>query len=74
MLGDFHGRLEQVEFDAQKKAAIYKFSNNLSHPTGSWFDPALVPETQNNVRYLLEMIEAVAPLHYQSLVDSIENA
>jgi wobble nucleotide-excising tRNase len=60
-------KLEETKFDPHKKTAIYKFSNDLSHHTGKAFDPALVAETQKNVTYLLEMIEAVAPLHYAGL-------
>lgn len=60
-------KLEQTDFDTQKKTAIYKFANDLSHSTGRGFDPALVAETQKNVAYLLEMIEAVAPTHYAGL-------
>ncbi|MFZ5745770.1 MAG: AAA family ATPase [Pseudomonadota bacterium] len=62
-----HAQLEAVDFDPHKKTAIYKFANDLSHFTGKGFDPALVAETQKNVAYLLEMIEAVAPQHYESL-------
>jgi hypothetical protein len=64
---NLYQKLETVQFDAHKKTAILKFSNDLSHYTGKGFDPALVAETQNNVKYLLEMIETVAPLHYQGL-------
>jgi wobble nucleotide-excising tRNase len=56
-------KLDETAFDPHKKTAIYKFANDLSHHTGKTFDPALVAETQKNVTYLLEMIEAVAPLH-----------
>ena len=65
-------KLERVDFDATKRTALLKFANDLSHPTGKGFDPALVPETQKNVRYLLEMIETVSPIHFKSLKDSIE--
>lgn len=64
-------KMQKVDFDENKKTAILKFSNDLSHPTGKGFDPALVPETQNNVKYLLEMIEAVSPIHFDSLKTSI---
>jgi wobble nucleotide-excising tRNase len=67
-------KLERVEFDANKRTALLKFANDLSHPTGKGFDPALVPETQKNVRYLLEMIETVSPIHFKSLTNSIETA
>lgn len=60
-------KLEDMEFDPYKKTAIYKFANDLSHFTGKGFDPALVTETQKNTAYLLEMIETVAPLHYNGL-------
>ncbi len=62
-----HRKLEETDFDPHKKTAIYKFANDLSHHTGKSFDPALVAETQKNTIYLLEMIEAVAPLHYGGL-------
>ena len=60
-------------FDENKLTAIYKFTNDLSHITGKGFDPALVQETQNNVKYLLEMMEKVFPEHYKILVESINN-
>jgi wobble nucleotide-excising tRNase len=60
-------KLDETDFDPHKKTAIYKFANDLSHNTGKSFDPALVAEAQKNTTYLLEMIEAVAPLHYQGL-------
>ncbi|MET3828531.1 wobble nucleotide-excising tRNase [Sphingomonas sp. PvP055] len=60
-------KLDTVKFDEDKKAAIYKFTNDNSHFTGKGFDPAIVAESQKNVKYLLEMIKAVAPTHYQGL-------
>jgi wobble nucleotide-excising tRNase len=60
-------KLDETKFDSHKKTAIYKFANDLSHHTGKSFDPALVAEAQKNTTYLLEMIEAVAPLHYEGL-------
>ena len=60
-------KLEETNFDPHKKTAIYKFTNDLSHFTGKGFDPSLVAETQKNTAYLLEMIEKVAPLHYEGL-------
>lgn len=65
-------KLERVDFDATKRTALLKFANDLSHPTGKGFDPALVPETQKNVAYLLEMIRTVSPIHFKSLEDSIK--
>jgi len=64
---NLYQKLDAVDFDPHKKTAILKFANDLSHFTGKGFDPALVAEAQKNVMYLLEMIEAVAPLHYKGL-------
>ncbi len=60
-------KLEAVDFDENKKTAIYKFTNDLSHRTGKGFDPAIVAESQKNVRFLLELIEKLAPDHYNGL-------
>jgi len=67
-----YNKIESLDFDEDKKTAIYKFANDQSHITGKGFDPALVPEAQKNVKYLLEMIEAVFPEHYSILKESIE--
>lgn len=66
-------KLEKLNFDEDKKTAIYKFTNDQSHITGSGFDPSLVPETQKNVSYLLEMMKAVFPEHFDILENSILN-
>lgn len=60
-------KLNDTKFDENKKTAIYKFTNDMSHHTGKGFDPSIVAETQKNTTYLLEMIKAVAPLHYEGL-------
>ena len=62
-----HNRLKNVNFDEFKKTAILKFVNEMSHYTGKGFDPAIVAETQKNVKYLLEMIQHVAPNHFNGL-------
>lgn len=64
-------KLEEIDFDEEKKTSIYKFVNDQSHITGKGFDPSLVQETQNCVGLLLEMIESVFPPHYKALVESI---
>ena len=64
---NFYKKLEILDFDEEKKTAIYKFTNDMSHITGDGFDPSLVPETQKNVQYLLEMMESVFPEHYNIL-------
>jgi len=70
-----YAKLETIKkttnFDKNKLTAIYKFVNDQSHITGAGFNPALVPEAQKNVKYLLEMIEEVFPEHYQILQESI---
>ncbi len=63
-----YDKLDAIDFDPLKKAAIFKFANDLSHMTGKGFDPALVAETQKNTAYLLEMIAALAPKHHAGLV------
>ena len=70
----FYKKLENLKFDDTKKAALYKYTNDLSHPTLSGLDPALIGETQTNVKHLLEMIETVAPVHYKALTDTIANS
>ena len=67
----FHKKLDNLVYDEQKKASLYKYTNDLSHPTLSGLDPALVGETQTNVKHLLEMIKAVAPVHYDALTVTI---
>lgn len=67
----FHKKLENLKFDETKKAALYKYTNDLSHPTLSGLDPALIGETQTNVKHLLEMIEEIAPVHFRALTDTI---
>lgn len=64
-------RLEEIKYDEQKKSAIYKFSNDQSHITGSGFDPSLVPEAKNCIKDLLDMIKAVDPEHYRYLEETV---
>lgn len=64
---NLYKKLDRVKFDENKKTAINKFANDFSHMTGKGFDPALVAETQKNTTFLLEMIKAVAPDHYDGL-------
>ena len=63
-----YAKLSEVTFDENKKTAIYKYANDLSHFTGQGFEPGLVQESQKNVNYLLEMIQALAPQHYDGMV------
>lgn len=63
--------LENLDYDEAKKSALYKYANDLSHPTHSGLDPALVGETQTNIKHLLDMIEHIAPIHYKALRDTI---
>ncbi len=64
-------KLQGIDFDENKKTAIYKFCNDQSHITGKGFDPSLVEEARKNTNYLLEMIKAVFPQHYQVLEQAI---
>jgi wobble nucleotide-excising tRNase len=64
-------KLKALTFDEDKKTAIYKFVNDQSHITGKGFDPCLIPETQKNVQYLLEMMDSTFPEHFQILKSSI---
>ncbi|WP_427449961.1 AAA family ATPase [Litorimonas sp. WD9-15] len=68
---NLYKKLVKLDYDEQKKTALYKYANDLSHPTFSGLDPALVGETQTNVGIVLRMIEEVAPLHFKTLEDNI---
>lgn len=68
---NMYERLQELEFDENKKVAIYKFVNDQSHITGAGFDPSLVPETQKCVGYLLELMETTFKDHYDYLVEEI---
>jgi wobble nucleotide-excising tRNase len=69
-----YSKLNTLDFDENKRTAIYKFTNDLSHRTGQGFEPGLVDESQKNANYLLEMIEHVAPKHYQGMLAAIGNS
>ena len=66
-------KLGKINFDENKKTAIYKFTNDQSHITGKGFDPSLPSEAQNVISYLLEMMKTVFPAHYEILENSIKN-
>lgn len=69
-----YNKLENLatnNFDPAKKTALLKFANDMSHSTFSGIDPALVPETKNNIAHLLELIENVAPIHYKATTEII---
>ena len=67
-------KLEQINFDENKKTAIYKFTNDQSHITGKGFNPALVSESQNVIAFLLDMMHTVFPDHYKALEDAVINS
>lgn len=69
---NFYKLLHNLDYDETKKSSLYKYTNDLSHPTLSGLDPALVGETQNNIKHMLEMIQKVAPIHYKALTDTIQ--
>lgn len=64
--------LKEGGYDALKLDAIYKFTNDQSHITGSGFDPALVPETKKVVKELFEMMETISPTHFK-IIDKATN-
>jgi hypothetical protein len=64
-------KLNSLDFDENKRTAVYKFTNDLSHRTGQGFEPGLVDESQKNTKYLLEMIEYVAPKHYRGMLAAV---
>lgn len=64
-------KLQKVPFDENKKTAIYKFTNDQSHPTGKGFDPALIQESQTNVGHILQMIKEVSETHFKSLEELV---
>ena len=66
-------KLQKLDFDEDKKAAIYKFTNDQSHFTGDSFDPSLIQETDKNVHYLLEMIQKTFPEHYKILQEQFSD-
>ena len=63
--------MNNLDYDETKKSALYKYTNDQSHPTLSGLDPALVGKTQTNIKHLLEMIKTVAPVHYDALTVTI---
>ena len=66
----FYLKMDELKsdgYDEQKLDAIYKFTNDQSHITGSGFNPALVPETKKVVKELFEMMEAISPNHFKIL-------
>ncbi|WP_292530893.1 AAA family ATPase [Methylocystis sp.] len=63
-------KMEQLKsegFSAEKLDAIYKFCNDQSHITGGGFDPALIPETQNVLATLFEIMKEISPEHFAIL-------
>lgn len=72
--GGPYNKMKLLDFDENKKTAIYKFTNDQSHMTGKGFDPSLVQECQNNVKYLMEMMESVFPAHYKILEQNVSES
>ena len=63
--------LKKDGVDAQKIDAIYKFTNDQSHVTGSMLNPSLVPEAVKVISNILELMQKVAPRHFQILEEEI---
>lgn len=66
-------KLDLIEFDKNKKTAIYKFTNDQSHITGKGFDPSLASECSNVISYLFEMMQSVFPQHFNTLVETVKD-
>jgi len=70
-----YNKMEELKkdgHDEQKLDAIYKFTNDHSHITGSGFDPVLVPETKKVVNELFEMMSTISPSHFE-IIDKATN-
>lgn len=65
--------LKENGFDAQKIDAIYKFTNDQSHVTGSGLNPSLVPEASNVISNIFELMQVTAPEHYKVLEKEISS-
>ena len=60
-------QLDDLTFDEQKKTALYKYSNVLSHPNLSNIDPAQIIETKTNIGHLFELMKTIAPAYFNAL-------
>lgn len=63
--------LKKEGCDEQKLDAIYKFTNDQSHITGSGFNPSLVPESKKVIGEVFELMERIAPFHFKKLTESV---
>lgn len=68
----YYDKFQSLEFDPIKKTALNKYAQDLSHYTSGTIDPSLVPETENNGKYLVELIGHIAPVHYANLLRGIQ--
>jgi len=64
--------LKSKGFNSQKMDAIYKFTNDQSHITGSGFDPSLVPETKKVTEEIFEMMKLISLEHF-TVLDNATN-
>ena len=65
--------LKEGGVDAQKLDAVYKFTNDQSHVTGSGLNPSLVPEALNAINNIFELMQEIAPQHYQVLENVVDS-
>lgn len=65
--------LDTNSFGSSKKTGLLKFANDMSHSNFSGIDPALVSESKHNISNLLELIEQVAPVPHNALINRIAN-
>ena len=69
--GDLIKRFDRVEFDAAKKTRILRLLNTYSHSGGisdPEHDPSVLAETQEVMKTILELMQAMDDEHYQGML------
>jgi wobble nucleotide-excising tRNase len=69
--GDLIKRFDRVDFDGAKKTRILRLLNTYSHSGGisdSEHDPSVLAETQDVMKTILELMQAMDDGHYQGML------
>ncbi len=69
--GDLIRRFDRVDFDAAKKTRILRLLNTYSHSGGisdPEHDPSVLAETQDVMKTILELMQAMDDVHYQGML------
>jgi len=69
--GDLIKRFDRVDFDGAKKTRILRLLNTYSHSGGisdPEHDPSVLAETQNVMKTILELMQAMDDGHYQGML------